>query len=129
MKREGVSTIFIRSYLQALSYLLDHFEKMLCLKYVSSGFLKVFWKRLCFDKLYNDSRLYNNVYKVLSFWKYFIFGKCFESVLKVYVIVFENSKDFYFEIEQATRSNIPTQKYLFISSFHLILLSYHWFGK
>ena len=32
--------------------------------------------------------------------------------LKVYVIVFENNKDVCFEIEQAIRSNIPTQKVL-----------------
>ena len=35
-----------------------------------------------------------------------------ESVLKVYVIVFENSKDVCFEIEQATKINLPTQKVL-----------------
>ena len=41
-----------------------------------------------------------------------MFGKCFEDVLKVYVIVFENSKDVYFKIEQATKSNLPTQQVL-----------------
>ena len=58
MKREGVSTLFICSYLRALSFLLDHlvlFENMLC----DVG-LKIFWKHLC-----NDSRFYKNAYKVL----------------------------------------------------------------
>ena len=49
---------------------------------------------------------------MLSFWKYSMFGKCFEDILKVYVIVFENSKDICFEIEQATKINLPTQKVL-----------------
>ena len=42
MKREGVSTLFICSYLRALSFLLDHlllFENLLCVV-----FLKVFLK-------------------------------------------------------------------------------------
>ena len=42
MKRECVSTIFIRTYLRAISCLLDHlllFESVLC-----GGFFKVFLK-------------------------------------------------------------------------------------
>ena len=46
-----------------------------------------------------------------------MFGKCL-IILKVFVL--KMSKDVYFESEQATRNNIPTQKSLFISSFPLI---------
>ena len=67
---------------------------------------------------------------MLIFWKCFMFGKYFESVFwKCLVFVLKISKDFWFESEQATRNNLPTQKSLFISSFPLILLSYHLFGK
>ena len=59
MKREGISTFFICSYLRALSYLLDHlllFENVLVV-----WVLKVILKRcLC-----NGSRFYKNAYKVL----------------------------------------------------------------
>ena len=85
MKREGISTLFICSYLRALSCLLL-FENVL----VVGVSLKVFWKRIC-----NDSRLYKNAYKVLvlklvqrgvcdmCFWKWF--WKC---VFFVMVLVF-----------------------------------------
>ena len=66
MKRKGISTLFIHSYLWALICLLDHlllFESMLC-----GGSLKVFLKmRLRLGKLCNDSCHYKNVYKVLDF--------------------------------------------------------------
>ena len=59
MKREGISTLFIRSYLWALSCFLYHlllFEDVLVV-----CFLKVILKRcLC-----NGSRFYKNAYKVL----------------------------------------------------------------
>ena len=38
MKREGISTLFIRGFLRALSYLLDHlllFENVLCVVFES----------------------------------------------------------------------------------------------
>ena len=37
-----------------------------------------------------------------------MFGKCFEDVLESVCDYFENSKDVYFEIEQVTKSNLPT---------------------
>ena len=55
MKREGVSTLFIRSYLRALSCLLDHlllFENVLVV-WVLKVFLKM---RLGVGKLFNGSR-------------------------------------------------------------------------
>ena len=66
MKREGISTLFIRSYLRALSFLLDHlllFENVLVV-----WFLKIFGKRLC-----NGSLFYKNAYKMFV-WK--IVQKC-----------------------------------------------------
>ena len=45
---------------------------------------------------------------------------CLENVLKVFLkvlgVCFEKSKDVCFEDEQETRTNLPTQKSLFISS-------------
>ena len=65
MKREGVRTLFIHSYIWALSCLLDH---CFCLKVCFLvGFESIFEKRLYLGKLCNDSRLYKNVYKVLGF--------------------------------------------------------------
>ena len=65
MKREGVSTLFIHSYLWSLSCLLDH---LLCLKLcfvvVFESILK---RRLRLGELCNDSRFGENVYKVLDF--------------------------------------------------------------
>ena len=60
MKKEGITTLLISSFLQALSFLLDHlllFENVLV---------------VCFESilktcLYNDSRLYKNAYKVFVF--------------------------------------------------------------
>ena len=61
MKREGVSTLFIHSYLWALSCLLYH---LLCLKvYFVVVFKSIFEKRLRLGKHCNHSRLYKNVYK------------------------------------------------------------------
>ena len=59
MKRESINTLFIRSYLWALSYFLDHlhlFENVLVV-----WVLKVFEK----ECLCNGSRFYKNAYKVL----------------------------------------------------------------
>ena len=54
MKRKGVSTLFIHSYLRALSCLLDH---LLCLKMCFVVFFKVFLKRrLRLGELCNDFR-------------------------------------------------------------------------
>ena len=66
MKMEGISTLFIRSYLRALSCFLDHllfFENFLVV-----WVLKVFRKRLC-----NGSHLYKNAYKKLCLLKIFHF--------------------------------------------------------
>ena len=65
-----------------------------------------------------------NVYKdvcLLKMFQYFV--RCFEMC----VFVFENNKDC-FEIEQVTRSYIPTQKsFLFIFfSFDIIILPLIW---
>ena len=63
-----------------------------------------------------------NVYKVLIFWKNFQVWKLFfESV----GVCFENSKDvFGFEVEQATRNNLPTYKSFvhFFLSFDIAIL-------
>ena len=67
MKREGVSTLFIHSYLWDISCLLDHFENALFKNVFVVGFESIFEKRLCLGKLCNDSRLYKNEYKVLDF--------------------------------------------------------------
>ena len=65
MKMEGVSTLFIHSYLWILSCLLDHcFCLKVCFVVV---FESIFEKRLCLGKLCNDSRFCENVYKVLDF--------------------------------------------------------------
>ena len=86
MKREDVSTLFIHSYLWALSCLLDHFWNCFVWNVFVVGFESIFEKRLRLGKLCNDSRLYKNVYKVLvlkivqrdvCFWK---------DVLKVWVL-------------------------------------------
>ena len=57
MKREGVSTIFIHSYLWALSCLLDHLKNALFENVFMVGFENIFEKRLRLGKLCNDSRL------------------------------------------------------------------------
>ena len=64
MKREGVSTLFICSYLWALSFqlTLKCFIKCVCVCFES-----IFEKCLLLGELCNDSRLYKNVYKVLTF--------------------------------------------------------------
>ena len=53
------------------------------------GFESVFEKCICLGELCNDSHLYKNVYKVLSFGKYFMFESvgvfercCFENVVR-----------------------------------------------
>ena len=56
---------------------------MLCLKCVCDFFESIFEKCHCLGELCNDSRLYNNVYKVLTFenisWKSVsVFEICFE---------------------------------------------------
>ena len=56
-----------------------------------------------------------NVSKVLIFWKCFKFERCFESV----GVCFENSKDVCFEMDQVTRSNLPTQKFFMFIFFLL----------
>ena len=66
-----------------------------------------------------------NVYKdVWSFENVFKFVRCFESV----GVCFENSKDVCFEIEQVTKSNLPTQmSFLFIFfSFDIVVLPLIW---
>ena len=66
-----------------------------------------------------------NVYKdVWSFENVFNFVRC----LKVYVFVFENSKDVCFEMEQVIRSILPTQNsFLYISfSFDIVILPLIW---
>ena len=45
--------------------------------------------------------------------------QCLESVFESVCDCFKNSKDVYFEIEQVTKSNLPTQKVLDV--FFLIL--------
>ena len=70
-----------------------------------------------------------NVYKDVCLLKNVsMFESCLEIVLEMCVCLFENRKD-YFEIDQVTRSIIPTQKsflYIFIP---LMLLIYHCFGR
>ena len=54
MKREGVSILFVHSYLWDLSCLLDHlllFENVLCVVFES-----ILKRRHCLGKLCNDSR-------------------------------------------------------------------------
>ena len=69
-------------------------------------FLKVFLKRrLRLGELCNDSRFGENVYKVLDFWKYFMFWKClvcicFEIVWCVFVL----------KVSKQLRTFLPTQK-------------------
>ena len=46
--------------------MLAHFE-MLCLKCVCDSFESIFVKCLRLGELFNDSRLYKNAYKVLTF--------------------------------------------------------------
>ena len=55
-----------------------------------------------------------------------MFGKCFESVFES--VGFENRKDICFEMEQVTRSNLPTQmSFLFIFfSFDTVVLPLIW---
>ena len=76
------------------------------------GFESIFEKRIRLGKLCNDSRLYNNVYKVLEFWKYFM-----ESVGAL-------EKVFVFEDEKATRNILPYSKAFcsFLSSFSIAIL-------
>ena len=64
MKREGVITLYICIYLQALScYLtLKCFVNVFVVCFGS-----IFEKFICLGKLCNDSRLYKNAYKVLDF--------------------------------------------------------------
>ena len=113
MKREGVSTLFIHSYLWALSCLLAHFWNCFVLNVFVVNFESFFEKRLRLGKLCNDSRFGKNVYKVLNFWKY-LNGKCW-CIWK---------KCLCFEYEQATK-NVSTYSKVFCSSPSLILLSYH----
>ena len=83
MKKEGVSTLFIHSYLWALSCLLDHcFYLKMCFVVV---FESIFEKRLRLGKLCNDSRLYKNAYKVLNFSKIFHVLKVFGVFEKMFV--------------------------------------------
>ena len=66
-----------------------------------------------------------NVYKdVCLFENVSMFVSC----LEMCVFVFENSKDSCFEMEQVTRSNIPTQmSFLFIFySFDIVVLPLIW---
>ena len=76
--------------------------------------LKIFLKRLCYAKLYNDSRLYKNAYKVLTFENI----SCFKSI-GVFERCFENG------CEQATMKVPPTQKVLVFFLLLYIFLSYH----
>ena len=74
MKREGISTLFIRSYLRALNFLIT--LKMLCVLCKFENILKT----PSFRKLCNDSRIVENVYKVLVLKIFFekgVFGKMF----------------------------------------------------
>ena len=67
-----------------------------------------------------------NVYKdVLSFKKCF---NVLQDVLKCVCVCFENSKDYCFEIEQVTRSNLPTQMYFLciFYSFDIVDLPLIW---
>ena len=69
------------------------------------GFECIFEKCLCLGKLCNDSPLYNNVYKVLTFEN-----------ISLKVLVFERYL-FWNVCEQATTRILPTQKkYFFFSS-------------
>ena len=119
MKRECISTLFISSYLWALSCLIT--LKMLYLKcvWVWCKF-EIFWKRLCLGKLCNDSRLYKNVYKVLvlknSSMRCLFFWRCVESLSMKMVLI----------CEQATTSVLPTQKVFVLFLLFYMLLSYHW---
>ena len=49
------------------------------------GFESIFENRLRLGKLCNDSRLYKNAYKVLDFWKCFMFLKVFGVFEKMFV--------------------------------------------
>ena len=60
MKRGGISILFIRSHLRALSLLLDHLFLFECVCGV--GFESILKRCLC-----NGFRFYKNAYKVLSF--------------------------------------------------------------
>ena len=82
------------------------------------GFESIFEKRLRLGKLCNDSRFYKNAYKVLDFWKYFMFWKrlvCLKRCLFWRWIVSKQLRMFYL-----------LKSLLFISLFPLTLLSYHW---
>ena len=103
MKREGIRTLFIHSYLRALSCLLDHF--CFVWKYALWWVLKVFLKNaFVLGKLCNDSCLYKNVYKVLVlkivqrdncflkvFWKGVFFVMVLVSIRTRTKCYFENS--------------------------------------
>ena len=65
MKRECVSTIFIRSYLRDLSCLIT--LKCFVLNVFVIGFESIFEKCLRLGELCNDSRLYKSAYKMLTF--------------------------------------------------------------
>ena len=58
MKREGIITLFIFSYLRALSFLLDHLLLFECVLVV------VIFESILKMELRNGSRFYKNAYKV-----------------------------------------------------------------
>ena len=80
MKREGVSTLFIHSYLRALSFYLT----LKCFVNFFGVWCKFenILKMPKFGKLCNDSRIVENVYKVLVL-KIFVERRCLERCLKI----------------------------------------------
>ena len=83
MKREGINTLFIHTYLWALSCLLDHFvlfENVLCVVFES-----ILKRRHRLGKLYNGSRLIRTYTKCWTFLKIFhvlkVFGVCLQGFL------------------------------------------------
>ena len=98
MKRECVSTLFIHSYLWALSCLLDH---LLCLKMCFVGvFESIFEKRICLGKLCNGSRLIRTYTKCWTFENI----SCFESVWCVF------ARMFVLKVSKKLGTFLPTQK-------------------
>ena len=79
------------------------------------GFESIFEKCHRLGELYNDSRLYENVYKVLTFENI----SCFKVLVCFLKDVLKN------DYEQVTKNVLPAQKSFVHFLFPLILLSYH----
>ena len=79
------------------------------------GFESIFEKCHRLGELYNDSRLYENVYKVLTFENI----SCLKILVCFLKDVLKN------DCEQATKNVLPTQKSFVHFSLPLVFLSYH----